>query len=215
MRARWYRTAVSAAVLMAFALLLAGSAFAVTITTFAPNNGLTNVPSRCTGAVIAISGSGFVAEVVTAVRFNGVASPYVQVGSNSVVYATVPDGATTGPITVTTSAGTATSSTNFTVEPCPYTATGTSTAAPTILSAAKAAITSFRPAKAKAGAKVTVTGTDFTGATAVKFGGVKATFKVVSGTKITATVPARAKSGKISVTTAAGTSTSSTSFVKA
>src|SRR5207247_316362 len=141
------------------------------------------------------------------------ASPYVSVGSNVTVYAMVPDKATTGPIAVTTSAGTATSSTNFTVNACPYTASQTVKASTTI-GAAKAVVSTFTPAKGKAGAKVTITGTGFTGAIAVKIGGVTATFKAVSGTKITATVPAKAKTGKISVTTAAGTSTSSKSFVK-
>ena len=66
----------------------------------------------------------------------------------------------------------------------------------------------------KAGAKVTIAGANFVGATAVKFAGVKAAFKVVSGTKITATVPAKAITGKISITTAAGTSTSAKAFVR-
>ena len=56
MRACLYRTAVSGAVLMTLALLLAGSAFAVTVTGFTPNNGLTNLPGKCTGAVITVSG---------------------------------------------------------------------------------------------------------------------------------------------------------------
>jgi len=47
----------------------------------------------------------------------------------------------------------------------------------------------------------------------VKFGGVAATsFAVNSATKITATVPVGAVTGKISVTTAGGTGTSSSSF---
>jgi hypothetical protein len=218
MRARFYRTAVSAAVLMMLPLVLAGTALAVTIASFTPTSGLTQTPSdgsQCAGAVIAITGTGFVDEKVSGVSFNGVASPYVNVGSNVTVYAMVPDKATTGPISVTTSAGTATSATNFTVNACPYTASQVVKAPATTSGAAKATVTTFTPAKAKAGAKVTITGTGFIGATGVKIGGVKATFKIVSGTKITATVPAKAKSGKISVTNSAGTTTSSKSFVKA
>jgi hypothetical protein len=48
------------------------------------------------------------------VRFNGVQATFT-VNSNTQITATVPTGATTGPITVTTPIGTATSSTNFTV----------------------------------------------------------------------------------------------------
>src|SRR5207247_6387900 len=123
MRARFYRTAVSTAVLIVLPLLLAGTALAVTVTAFTPTSGLTQTPadgSQCAGAVVAITGTGFVDEKVSGVSFNGVPSPYVSVGSNVTVYAMVPDKATTGPISVTTSAGTAISSTNFTANACPY-----------------------------------------------------------------------------------------------
>jgi hypothetical protein len=60
---------------------------------------------------------------------------------------------------------------------------------------------------------VTITGTSFTGATAVRFGGVGATsFAVNSATQITATVPVGAVTGKISVTTPAGTGSSASNF---
>lgn len=78
----------------------------------------------------------------------------------------------------------------------------------TVTVVAKASVTSFTPTKAKTGTKVTITGKNFTGASAVKIDALKATFKVVSSTKITATVPAKAKTGKIAVTTKAGTATS-------
>jgi mono/diheme cytochrome c family protein len=78
----------------------------------------------------------------------------------------------------------------------------------TVVVVAKASVTSFTPTKGKAGTKVTITGKNFTGASSVKIDALKATFKVVSSTKITATVPAKAKTGKISVTTKAGTATS-------
>ena len=74
-------------------------------------------------------------------------------------------------------------------------------------------ITSFTPLTAKAGATVTITGKNLTGASAVDFDGMKATtFKVASATKITAKVPSKAKSGKISVTTKGGTAKSSSSL---
>jgi hypothetical protein len=63
------------------------------------------------------------------------------------------------------------------------------------------------------GASVVITGQTFTGATIVTFGGVKATsFTVDSYTQITATVPTGAKTGKIVITTAGGTATSSAKF---
>ena len=66
-------------------------------------------------------------------------------------------------------------------------------------------ITSFTPTSAGSTATVTLTGTDFTGATAVSFGGAAATsFTVVSATSITAVVAA-GTSGNVSVTTPGGT----------
>jgi ribosomal protein L27 len=68
-------------------------------------------------------------------------------------------------------------------------------------------ITSFSPTSAATGTTVTLTGTDFTGATGVSFGGTAATsFTVVSSTSITA-VLANGTSGSASVTTACGTGT--------
>jgi len=60
---------------------------------------------------------------------------------------------------------------------------------------------------------VVITGQSLTGATKVKFNGVAATsFTVNSNTQVTATVPTGATTGKIKVTTAGGTATSSTNF---
>jgi hypothetical protein len=73
-------------------------------------------------------------------------------------------------------------------------------------------ITGFGPTSAAAGAGVTISGTNFTGATAVAFNGTAASYTVNSATQISATVPAAASSGPISVTTPAGTATSSSSF---
>lgn len=62
------------------------------------------------------------------------------------------------------------------------------------------------PVRANFGASVVITGTNFTGATSVTFNGLAAIFTVNSTTQITATVPAKATSGPIEVTTPAGTS---------
>jgi len=72
------------------------------------------------------------------------------------------------------------------------------------------AIASFTPTSGTTGTNVTITGTNFTGATAVKFGNVAATsFNVVNSTTITAVVGSGA-TGVVSVTTAGGTATKGT-----
>jgi uncharacterized repeat protein (TIGR03803 family) len=61
------------------------------------------------------------------------------------------------------------------------------------------------PTSGKAKTRVTILGTNLTGATAVRFNGTAATFKVASASKITTTVPAGATSGTVTVTTSGGT----------
>lgn len=73
-------------------------------------------------------------------------------------------------------------------------------------------ITSFTPTSTATGASVTITGTNFTGATTVKFGGTDAaSFTVDSATQITAVVGS-GSSGKVTVTTPGGTATSTDNF---
>ena len=83
----------------------------------------------------------------------------------------------------------------------------------TLTAPATATITSFAPTSGPVGTSVIITGTGFTGATAVAFNGSPAaSFSVASDTQITATVPADATSGAIAVTTPGGTGTSAASF---
>jgi hypothetical protein len=65
------------------------------------------------GTTVTVNGSGFTG--VSSVKFNGVSTPQFYVSSSTKLFARVPFWATTGKISVTTSGGTATSATNFTV----------------------------------------------------------------------------------------------------
>lgn len=78
--------------------------------------------------------------------------------------------------------------------------------------AAAPSISSFTPTSGGFNTAVLITGSGFTGATAVKFNGAAATFTVSSDTKITTHVPATASTGRITVATPGGTATSSTNF---
>lgn len=79
-----------------------------TITTLAPDNGPV-------GTSVIITGTNFVAG--STVSFNGTAATGVVINSATQITVPVPVGATTGPVTVTTTNGTATSSINFRVLP--------------------------------------------------------------------------------------------------
>jgi hypothetical protein len=70
-------------------------------------------------------------------------------------------------------------------------------------------ISAFTPSSGPVGTSVTLTGAGFTGATAVAFNGTSVSFTVKSDTQISTIVPSGATSGSISVTTPAGTGTSS------
>jgi hypothetical protein len=73
-------------------------------------------------------------------------------------------------------------------------------------------ITNVSPSHGVVGAAVTITGTGFTGTSAVKFNGTTATYHVDSATQITTTVPSGATSGAITVATPGGTATSPSPF---
>jgi len=143
------------------------------------------------GTSVTITGTNFTG--ATDVKFNGTSAAFT-VSSGTQVLATAPAGVTSGPLSVTTPGGTATSASNF-------------TAAPTIAS--------FTPTSGGVGAGVTITGTNFTGATDVKFNGTAAAFTVASATSIQATVPAGATTGPLSVTAPGGTATSASTFAMA
>lgn len=161
----------------------------VGVATFSPASG-------APGTAVTISGSGFsITASNNVVKFNGVVAA-VSAATASQLTVTVPVGATSGSISVTTGANTGTSSETFTV-------------------LAPLAITSFAPATAPAGAAVTVNGTGFDAflnSNVVTFNGTIASISSVSATQLQVNVPAAATSGKISVSTLEGSATSTNNF---
>jgi uncharacterized repeat protein (TIGR03803 family) len=142
------------------------------------------------GNTIGILGQGFTG--ATQVFFNGTSATF-QFSSDTFLSATIPAGATTGPVTVSFASGNLGSSQIFRVVP---------------------SITSFTPTSGPVGTAVSITGISLTQTTKVTFGGSKAAqFTVNSDTQVTAIVPAGAnKTGKIVITTPGGTAISHAVF---
>ena len=140
------------------------------------------------GSPVVVDGTGFGG--VSAVKVHGVSAGF-SVLSRTQLRLTVPASATDGQITVTTSGGTATSAATLLVTP---------------------RVAGFSPGSASVGAKVTIGGNAFGGATGVLFNGVLATPATVTPTQITVLVPAAASTGKLTVVTPSGAGQSSGSF---
>lgn len=75
-----------------------------------------------------------------------------------------------------------------------------------------ATVINFAPTEGSVGSTVLLQGTHFVGTTAVSFNGSNAAFQRLSAGYILAKVPSGATTGKIAITNAGGTTTSSTSF---
>jgi hypothetical protein len=141
------------------------------------------------GIKIVIRGSGL--SSATGVSFNGTAAKFMVVNGSEIT-AMVPIGAVSGPVIITSPAGTLASSVPFLVNP---------------------QIKTFTPESGPIGTTVTITGASFTQAVDVAFSGVATTaFTVGSDAKLTATVPSGAATGPITITTAGGTATSTSIF---
>ena len=155
--------------------------------------------SGAAGTAVAISGTGFSAATAgNGVTFNGAVAAVVTASATTLVV-TVPVGASTGKIAVTASGNTATSVQDFVVS-----APGVPT------------IAGFAPAGGAAGGAATVTGTNFnpaTGATSVKLNQSAATVASVTATQLVFAVPAATSSGRIRVTTGAGSAVSAGDFI--
>ncbi|HEY6371836.1 MAG TPA: choice-of-anchor tandem repeat GloVer-containing protein [Candidatus Sulfotelmatobacter sp.] len=142
------------------------------------------------GASVTILGMNLTGS--TAVSFNGTPATFTVGSAGGSISTKVPAGATTGAIQVTTPGVTITSNKAFRITP---------------------QIKSFTPPSGPVGTVVTITGVSLTQTSKVTFGGVAATsFTVNSDTKVTATVPTSAKTGKIVITTLGGTASTATSF---
>jgi YD repeat-containing protein len=163
------------------------------ITSFYPEVG-------SSGGAVTITGSGFSTTASNnTVTFNGTAA---TVGTATATQLTVaiPAGATTGPITVSNTNGSVTSTRVFTV--------GTGSVPQ---------IASFSPNIGNPGTAVTITGQNFSpvpSADHVAFNTMNlGAVTVASATSLTATLPSAGSSGKIRVSTTAGSFTSAADFL--
>jgi len=138
--------------------------------------------------IVTLNGSGFMG--ATAVSFGAAPALAYTVNSATKITATAPPGTGTVQVSVKLPGG-------VTSNALPY----TYVAGPTL--------TSVSPSQGPTagGTTVTLTGSDFTGATAVSFGATPATsFTVNSATQITAVAPAGTGTVSVTVTTIGGTS---------
>jgi uncharacterized repeat protein (TIGR03803 family) len=134
--------------------------------------------ARTVGHGIKILGQGFTG--TTAVSFNGTQASFVVV-SDTFIKARVPDGATSGFLTVQTPSGTLKSNRTFLVKP---------------------QIVGFSPATGTVGTGVLIDGVSLTQTSKVTFDGIATTkFTIDSDSQITVTVPTGAQSGRIGITT--------------
>lgn len=147
------------------------------------------------GATVTITGTNFIATAAqNIVSFNGTAATVISATETSLVV-TVPEGAATGPISVTVDGTKVTSSASFT----PLTTS----------------ITAFSPESGVAGTAVTISGTNFSSTVAeniVEFNGVQAEVTDASATELTVIVPAAATDGKITVSIHGKVTTSADEF---
>jgi hypothetical protein len=164
-----------------------------TISALSTTTGFVNSQVKITGTFLNIN------PAVTIAGANIPASSFTIVSAGE-IDATIPTGAPagTGPVTVTTPFGTASSASNFTIGP---------------------GISSFAPTSGQQGTQVTIQGSNFTGATAVTIDGLTvpaAGFSVDTDSQITIKgVPTGGtvgSSGPVTVTTAFGTATSTSNY---
>ncbi len=141
------------------------------------------------GTQVGILGQGF--SSATGVQFGSGPGTFTVV-SDTYMIASPATNATTGPVTILEPGGNLVSTQTFSVLPD---------------------ILSFSPPSGPVGTQVVITGTSLLQTTTVTIGGAKATsFTVNSDSQVTATVPAGAKTGKITIATKGGKATSAKKF---
>ncbi len=151
-------------------------------------------PSRgAPGDAIRIDGRGFIN--VQSVELAGIVVEH-QVISETRIRITVPRNARTGRVAIVTAGGRGESAGDFTVIPA----------------VVPPAINRLNPDRGTIGNVVTIVGTNFTDVRRVEFNGTSAEFSVLSDTRIRATVPFGATTGRISVVTNGGRAESPGSF---
>jgi uncharacterized repeat protein (TIGR03803 family) len=150
---------------------------------------VTPVYSGKEASTVGILGQGFSSASV--VEFGGTKATTTELTGTTYILATVPTGALTGDITVTTGSTKLSTTASYKITPT---------------------YKSFTPPSGPVGTVVTFNGTGLTQTTKVTIDKISASFTVVSDSEITATVPAGAATGKIVVTTKGGSATSSTNF---
>ncbi|MFF7234638.1 IPT/TIG domain-containing protein [Streptomyces sioyaensis] len=136
-----------------------------------------------------VTGTGFTG--ATAVRFGATQGTAVTVASDTQISVVSPPDTGTVQVTVTTPAGTSNQFVTF----------GYTTTSGPVLTAL-----SPNAGSAAGGTAVTLSGAEFTGATAVRFGAVSVPFTLTSSTQIAATAPAGSGTAQVTVTTPVGTS---------
>ena len=149
------------------------------------------VGAQAGGTAVTVTGTDL--DMVTAVSFGGVPASFT-VDSDTQITVTTPAGTGTVDVAVTTHGGTATTVGAFTYAPAPT-------------------IGSVTPSATAGGTLVTITGTGFTGLTAVAFGGAPASaFVVDSDTQITAITPPGTGTVDVAVVSPGGTATAVGAF---
>jgi hypothetical protein len=176
-------------------LIAAGSAGAVTITSWIGGKGATPAivtagDGACPGTMTTINGTGFVSDGgQPSVTIGGVAASEVIVGSDIILYARVGAGAQDGSVVVTTPRGSATATTKVDVVPCQSSGAA----------ALKPAIEVVAPQKAKGGKKIRIFGSGFVGTKSVKVGGLTAAYAIPTDNLMYIIVPKDAKAGQLAI----------------
>ena len=145
-----------------------------------PTVGSLDPPSNVAGAQIRITGNNLTG--VTGVKFANNVTAQFTVTSNTVITATVPAGAITGPITLSKPDCADATTPIFTVTPCPT-------------------VSGLSPNAGQVGSSLLVSGVGFTGVTAVRFNNnaVSASYTINSDTQMTVVVPSGATTGVLTI----------------